>query len=202
MIDYREMLCALLDQEPLKSTWFYQDEQIAAIEQAVFERMAFDELFYEDDVVRSLKQAGFAADSDAVAKQMVYMNLGASEERLIFRDVLMALYHVLQQENNQPSAKILAEALSSISDKREPSGKVIRFVDGFVYVPKFVILMLVDHDGDSYTAEQMEKIKRMKPKFAKYFFNCYIEALTEEAALSKDSETKEKRVFYGRIKNE
>ena len=57
---YQQLLKQLLDEEPLKSTWFYQDEALAAIEQAVYEAMLFDELFDEQDVWHRVKAKGFA----------------------------------------------------------------------------------------------------------------------------------------------
>ena len=55
---YQQLLVQLLDEEPFKSTWFYQDHTLAAMEQAVYEAMLFDELFDAEDVWHRVQAKG------------------------------------------------------------------------------------------------------------------------------------------------
>ena len=69
---YQQLLVQLLDEEPFKSTWYYQDEALAAMEQAVYEAMLFDELFDAEDVWRRVQAKGLTdVPLDKVQSQMV-----------------------------------------------------------------------------------------------------------------------------------
>ena len=101
-------------------------------------------------------------------------------------------------------------------------GKIRRFVDEYVYVPKMLLLMIADHAPQIYDAGQREKLSQMKPKFAKYYFNCALEMLAggeqssrpadgsiQASALDElldidkqmESEMPHKPKAYGRIKS-
>ena len=205
MLFYQQLLCDLLDKELLKSNWFYQNETIAAIEQMVSQRMILDELFDADDVQRSLKQENLLLEKSVIEKQIAYMALGSSEQRLIFREVIWEIYGIFRALpiGKKEAVIQLANALRSISQESDELGKVLHFVDEYVYGPKFLLLLAIANDENIYTDDQRIKLARMKPKFAKYFLNCYLEALDQLANIAVDEETlTERRQIYGRIKNE
>lgn len=216
---YQALLLRLLDAEPFKSTWYYQDEQLATIEQCVYETMMFDELFTAQDVwQRSLRKMP-QLSLEKVQAQLAYMALADSEQRLIFHDVLLDMYATMTQRS---SVDHLAECLRAIALETEDDGKIRRFLDEYIYLPKMLLLMLADDEKINYHDEQRRKLAAIKPKFAKYYFNncldmlrdaplepvlqpsAAIEASPLEQLLSieaqAETEDNAKRKIYGRIK--
>lgn len=222
---YQQLLVQLLDEEPFKSTWYYQDKTLAAMEQAVYEAMLFDELFDAEDVWRRVQAKGLTEVTlDKVEAQLDYMALASGEQRLIFHDVLWEMYTSLTEIMHSPAEtarRLLAENLRAITVEADENGKVKRFVNEYVYLPKMLVLMLASHAAEAYTDEQRHKLEAMKPKFAKYYFNSCLDMLqaapeeTEQAdtldsscdlgvdeILSIEAEAEElsKRKIYGSIK--
>ena len=178
---YQQLLVQLLDEEPFKSTWFYQDEALAAMEQAVYEAMLFDELFDAEDVWRRVQGKGLADVSlDKVEAQLDYMGLSDGEQRLIFHDVLLEMYTSFTEIMLSPpktARRLLADSLWAITVEADEKGKVKRFVNEYVYLPKMLVLMLASHTAEEYTEEQRRKLQAIKPKFAKYYFNSCLDML-------------------------
>lgn len=198
---YQLLLQQLLDKEPLKSTWYYQDTTLAAIEQAVYEAMLFDELFDEHDVVYRLGRKGWVMMLDKVRDQLSYMALDTREKRLIFREVLLSLYDNFRQMLVQPqqAARILQEGLMAIALENGEMGKIGRYVDEYVYVPKMLLLLIADRIPEGYTDDQRQKLSQMKPKFAKYYFNCALEMLLTNPAANEPALPAEKGRLDSRL---
>ena len=180
---YQQLLKQLLDEEPLKSTWFYQDEALAAIEQAVYEAMLFDELFDEQDVWHRVKAKGFAdVLLERVCAQLEYMALADGEQRLIFHDVLLEMYQSFTQLmlSPAPEARVkLSDCLRAVALEVDENGKIKRYVNEYVYLPKMLVLMLASHAPESYADEQRCKLEAIKPKFAKFYFNSCLDMLKD-----------------------
>ena len=178
---YQQLLVQLLDEEPFKSTWYYQDEALAAMEQAVYEAMLFDELFDAEDVWRRVQAKGLTdVPLDKVQSQMAYMALADGEQRLIFHDVLLEMYTSFTEIMLSPAAiarQQLADCLRAITLEADENGKVKRFVNEYVYLPKMLLLMLASHATEEHTDEQRRKLEAIKPKFAKYYFNSCLDML-------------------------
>ena len=178
---YQQLLVQLLDEEPFKSTWYYQDEALAAMEQAVYEAMLFDELFDAEDVWRRVQAKGLTDEPlDKVQSQMAYMALADGEQRLIFHDVLLEMYTSFTEIMLSPAAiarQQLADCLRAITLEADENGKVKRFVNEYVYLPKMLLLMLASHAAEEHTDEQRRKLEAIKPKFAKYYFNSCLDML-------------------------
>ena len=179
---YQQLLVRLLDEEPFKSTWFYQDEALAAMEQAVYEAMLFDELFEAEDVWRRVRAAGLALPLAKVQAQLEYMALASGEQRLIFHDVLLDMYASLAKLMLSPAAaarRMLTDALQAIAQEVDENGKVKRFVDEYVYLPKMLVLMLASHAPEAYNDDEKRTLAAIKPKFAKYYFNSCLDMLQD-----------------------
>lgn len=224
---YQQLLKQLLDKESLKSTWFYQDEALAAIEQAVYEAMLFDELFDEQDVWSRVKAKGFSdVLLERVCAQLEYMALADGEQRLIFHDVLLEMYQSftqLMQSSAYEARALLSDCLRAVAQEGDENGKIKRYVNEYVYLPKMLVLMLASHAPESYSEGQRRKLEAIKPKFAKYYFNSCLDMLKDlpeeivlkptEEPLPKsgvdrilsieaqaEAEDMSKRKIYGRIK--
>ena len=68
----------------------------------------------------------------------------------------------------------LADCLRAITLEADENGKVKRFVNEYVYLPKMLLLMLASHATEEHTDEQRRKLE---PKFAKYYFNSCLDML-------------------------
>ena len=178
---YQQLLLQLLDAEPFKSTWYYQDALLAGIEQSVYEAMMFDELFTAEDVWRrGPKRMGVSLEK--VQDQLIYMALSDGGQRLIFHDVLLEIYTAITQLMVLPASQArvqLAGCLRTIALETEDDGKVRRFLNEYVYLPKMLLLMLADYDEVNYKDEQRQKLMAIKPKFAKYYFNSCLDMLKD-----------------------
>ena len=222
---YQQLLVQLLDEEPFKSTWFYQDHTLAAMEQAVYEAMLFDELFDAEDVWRRVQAKGIHDITlENVYAQLEYMALASGEQRLIFHDVLLEMYTSLTEIMHSPAEtarRLLAENLRAITVEADENGKFKRFVNEYVYLPKMLVLMLASHAAEAYTDEQRRKLEAIKPKFAKYYFNSCLDMLKaapveswmaddlesssgsgvdEILSIEAEAEEQSKRKIYGSIK--
>lgn len=181
MVNYQELLGELLDKDPFKSTWYYQNSQLGLLEYEILSLLLYDELFDSVDVQRMLQKQSVSYDLGTIEEQMAYMGLETLEDRLIFKDVAEQFYQGFLYAGVSDLAcyQVLVNAFKSISLESDREGKVVRFIPEFVYVPKLFLIMLTKGCLSEYNDDWQKKIIHMKPKFAKYFINRYLELLQE-----------------------
>lgn len=165
------ILRRLLAQEPLVSTWYYQDKRIAALEYSIIQALAADPYSDWEETEQLLRKKGWVFAPETIRKQMHFMSLYEKEERLIFFALLRELTAALIFTDKTEQSGRVHDVLHAVALEETADGRIKSFADNFIYLPKCALAALLESGKLFLPAEEKEKFYLSKPKFAKYCLN-------------------------------
>ena len=164
-----------LSAKPLDSTWYYQNQALAALEYSIMQELAADPYSDYEEIEENLHKQGFIFSREMIEKQMDFMSLKNKDERQIFYWLLTKLCETLKSELEENEYKQgVYDVLRSVIQEETADGKVKSYVDNFIYLPKCALVALIQQGDIILSQTQKKKFAQSKPKFAKFFFNEFL----------------------------
>ena len=171
----QEELEKSLKEKPLDSTWYYQNQALAALEYSIMQELAADPYSDYEEIAENLHKQGFVFSREMIEKQMDFMSLKNKVERQIFYWLLLKLCEALTREiSGEEYKQGIYDVLRAVIQEETADGKVKSYVDNFIYLPKCALVALIQQKELVLTPAEEEKFAQSKPKFAKFFFNEFL----------------------------